>query len=135
MSCALFFCVRDELRAQGLGAFQKVFGADVAEVTSANPRINARILVAIYKILNDAEEQEDAIYFLENYSENYFSHIIIDESYRNKGISLLKLLNEHSIRQEVYSSSNKKLFLQSRHSKNAGRISVYSSSKNTFGGS
>jgi len=29
---ALFVCDRDELRAQGLGAFQNVFGADAAEV-------------------------------------------------------------------------------------------------------
>lgn len=80
---ALFVCDRDELRTQGLGAFQNVFGADAAEVTSSNPRKNARILIATYQTLNVAGEAEDAKFFLENYSQNYFSHIIIDECHRS----------------------------------------------------
>jgi len=32
---ALFLCDRDELRTQALGAFQNVFGADAAEVSSS----------------------------------------------------------------------------------------------------
>ena len=80
---ALFLCDRDELRTQALGAFQNVFGADAAEVTSSNPQKNARILIATYQTLNVAGEDEDAKFFLENYPENYFSHIIIDECHRS----------------------------------------------------
>ncbi|OPX93750.1 MAG: Type-1 restriction enzyme R protein [Pelotomaculum sp. PtaB.Bin104] len=80
---ALFVCDRDELRAQALGAFHNVFGDDAAEVTSSNPQKNARILIATYQTLNVAGENEDAKFFLENYPENYFSHIIIDECHRS----------------------------------------------------
>lgn len=80
---ALFLCDRDELRTQGLGAFQNVFGSDAAEVSTANPQKNARILIATYQTLNVAGETEDAKFFLENYPENYFSHIIIDECHRS----------------------------------------------------
>ena len=80
---ALFICDRDELRTQGLGAFQNVFGADAAPVTTQNPQKNARILIATYQTLNVAAETEDAKFFLENYPENYFNHIIIDECHRS----------------------------------------------------
>jgi len=80
---ALFVCDRDELRSQGLGAFQKVFGADAAEVTTSNAQKNARILIATYQTLNVAGENEDAKFLLENYPENYFSHIIMDECHRS----------------------------------------------------
>lgn len=80
---ALFVCDRDELRTQGLGAFQNVFGSDAAEVTTANPQKNARILIATYQTLNVAGESEDAKFFLENYPKNYFSQIIIDECHRS----------------------------------------------------
>ena len=80
---ALFICDRDELRSQGLGAFQNVFGADAASVSSSNPQKNARILIATYQTLNVAGETEDAKFLLENYPENYFSHIIIDECHRS----------------------------------------------------
>jgi type I restriction enzyme R subunit len=80
---ALFVCDRDELRSQGLGAFQNVFGTDAAEVTSSNPQKNARILIATYQTLNVAGEEEDGKFFLDNYPENYFSHIIIDECHRS----------------------------------------------------
>jgi len=80
---ALFVCDRDELRTQGLVAFQNVFGTDAAEVTTSNPQKNARILIATYQTLNVAGESEDARFFLENYPENYFSHIVIDECHRS----------------------------------------------------
>lgn len=80
---ALFLCDRDELRAQGLAAFQNVFGADAAEVSTSNPQKNARILIATYQTLNVAGEAEDAKFFIETYPENYFSHIIIDECHRS----------------------------------------------------
>ncbi|MEW6455882.1 MAG: DEAD/DEAH box helicase family protein [Acidobacteriota bacterium] len=80
---ALFVCDRDELRTQGLSAFQNVFGTDAAEVTTSNPQKNARILIATYQTLNVAGENEDAKFFLENYPENYFSHIVIDECHKS----------------------------------------------------
>ena len=80
---ALFLCDRDELRSQALGAFQNVFGADTADVTTLNPQKNARILIATYQTLNVAGEDEDAKFFLENYPDNYFSHIVIDECHRS----------------------------------------------------
>ncbi len=92
---ALFICDRDELRAQGLAAFQNVFGADAAGVIGGNPQKNARILIVTYQTLdvdtNDpyghgaAVPQRDAQrnFLTENYPENYFSHIIIDECHRS----------------------------------------------------
>jgi type I restriction enzyme R subunit len=80
---ALFVCDRDELRTQGLGAFQNVFGSDAAEVSTTNPQKNARILISTYQTLNVAGETEDAKFFLDNYPKNYFSHIIIDECHRS----------------------------------------------------
>ncbi|PIS26136.1 MAG: restriction endonuclease subunit R, partial [bacterium (Candidatus Stahlbacteria) CG08_land_8_20_14_0_20_40_26] len=80
---ALFLCDRDELRKQALLAFQNIFGDDVAPVSTSNPQKNARILIATYQTLNVADEAEDAKFFLENYPENYFSHIIIDECHRS----------------------------------------------------
>ena len=80
---ALFLCDRDELRTQGLGAFQNVFGADAAAVSTLNPQKNARILIATYQTLNVAGETEDASFFVDNYPKNYFSHIIIDECHRS----------------------------------------------------
>jgi type I restriction enzyme R subunit len=80
---ALFLCDRDELRNQALGAFQNVFGADAAPVSTSNPQKNARILIATYQTLNVSSEEEDAKFFLENYPENYFSHIVIDECHRS----------------------------------------------------
>jgi len=80
---ALFVCDRDELRAQGLAAFQNIFGTDAAPVSTSNPQKNARILIATYQTLNVAGETEDAKFLLENYPEDYFSHIIIDECHRS----------------------------------------------------
>lgn len=80
---ALFVCDRDELRSQGLGHFQNVFGADAAEVSSTNPQKNARILIATYQTLNVSTDEEDARFLTENYPENYFSHIVIDECHRS----------------------------------------------------
>jgi type I restriction enzyme R subunit len=80
---ALFVCDRDELRAQGLAAFQNVFGSDAAPVTSDNPQKNARILVATYQTLNVDQEDADANFLLANYPVDYFSHIVIDECHRS----------------------------------------------------
>jgi type I restriction enzyme R subunit len=52
---ALFVCDRDELRQQGVGALQNVFGSDAAEVfrksDGTNNARNARIHVATYQTL------------------------------------------------------------------------------------
>ncbi len=80
---ALFVCDRDELRTQARMAFQNVLGADAAPVSTSNPQKNARILIATYQTLNVAGESEDARFLLQNYPENYFSHIIIDECHRS----------------------------------------------------
>jgi len=84
---ALFVCDRDELRAQGLGAFQNVFGADAAEVfkkaDGTNNAKNARIHVATYQTLNVDTDEADANFLTTYYPENYFSHVIIDECHRS----------------------------------------------------
>ena len=80
---ALFVCDRDELRSQGLGAFQNVFGADAAPVSGGNPQKNARVLIATYQTLDVDSEEADANFLTTHYPENYFSHIIIDECHRS----------------------------------------------------
>jgi type I restriction enzyme R subunit len=80
---ALFICDRDELRNQGLAAFQNVFGADAADVSGKNPQKNARVLIATYQTLDIDREDSDANFLTANYPENYFSHIVIDECHRS----------------------------------------------------
>ncbi len=84
---ALFVCDRDELRRQGLGALQNVFGADAAEVflkaDGTNNAKNARIHVATYQTLNVDTDEADANFLTTYYPENYFSHIVIDECHRS----------------------------------------------------
>lgn len=84
---ALFVCDRDELRSQGLGAFQNVFGSEAAEVykepDGSNHARNARIHVATYQTLDVDSEDGTANFLTKYYPENYFSHIIIDECHRS----------------------------------------------------
>jgi len=80
---ALFVCDRDELRLQGTGALQAVFGADAAPVSSGNPQKNARVLIATYQTLDVATDDADANFLLANYPEDCFSHIVIDECHRS----------------------------------------------------
>ena len=84
---ALFVCDRDELRSQGLAAFQNVFGADAAEVArdtnGLNKARNARIHVATYQTLDVDTEDATANFLTTHYPENYFSHIVIDECHRS----------------------------------------------------
>jgi type I restriction enzyme R subunit len=80
---ALFVCDRDELRAQGLAAFQNVFGNDAAAVSANEPQKNARILVATYQTLDVDSDDDGASFLLENYPADYFSHIVIDECHRS----------------------------------------------------
>jgi len=85
---ALFVCDRTFLAQQGKEKLHGLFGDDAAVVTTSNPQKNARILIATYQTLNvggDTEEEapSDAGFFLENYPEDYFSHIVIDECHRS----------------------------------------------------
>ena len=84
---ALFVCDRDELRSQGLGAFQNVFGADAAEVyeeaDGKNHARNARIHIATYQTLDVDKEDGTANFLTKHYPPDYFSHIIIDECHRS----------------------------------------------------
>lgn len=84
---ALFVCDREELRTQGLAAFQAVFGGDAAEVGKEagglNKARNARIHVATYQTLDVDSEEADANFLVTHYPEDYFSHIIIDECHRS----------------------------------------------------
>lgn len=91
---ALFICDRDELRTQGAGAFQNLFGADAASVSSGKPQKNARVLVATYQTLDVDSEEADANFLTTNYPENFFSHIMLDECHRSawgKWSQVLKL--------------------------------------------
>lgn len=80
---ALFLCDRDELRSQGIGAFQNVFGADAAAASGSNPQKNARVVVATYQTLDIDADEADATFLTENYPDDYFSHIVIDECHRS----------------------------------------------------
>jgi Type I site-specific restriction-modification system, R (restriction) subunit and related helicases len=94
MRKALFICDRDELRTQATSALQNVFGANAAAVSSSNPQKNARILIATYQTLDVDSDEADANLLLKNYTESYFSHIVIDECHRSawgKWSQVLKL--------------------------------------------
>ena len=84
---ALFLCDRDELRAQGLQAFQNVFGADAAAVhrlaDGTNNAHNARVHVATYQTLGVADDDGDANFLTTHYPENHFTHVVIDECHRS----------------------------------------------------
>jgi type I restriction enzyme R subunit len=80
---ALFVCDRDELRTQAAAALQILFGADAATVEGQDPKKNARILIATYQTLDVSKEDDTANFLTQNYPENYFSHIIIDECHRS----------------------------------------------------
>ncbi|MCL2153284.1 MAG: DEAD/DEAH box helicase family protein [Oscillospiraceae bacterium] len=80
---ALFLCDRDELRTQALTAFQDKFGANAAAVESGNAQKNARVIIATYQSLGISKDDDDAGFLIENYPENYFSHIVIDECHRS----------------------------------------------------
>ena len=80
---ALFLCDREELRNQGLTAFQHAFGADAAAVSGSNAQKNARVLIATYQTLDIDTLDADADFLETNYPPDYFSHIIIDECHRS----------------------------------------------------
>lgn len=79
---ALFICDRDELRTQGHEALSYLFSSNAQMVTGSNPRKNAKVLVATYQTLG-VEDEDKSSFLVENYPENYFSHIVIDECHRS----------------------------------------------------
>jgi len=80
---ALFICDRDELRTQANSKFQELFGSNAAAVENKNPQKNAKVIIATYQSLGIENEEDDPSFLLENYPENYFSHIVIDECHRS----------------------------------------------------
>jgi len=80
---ALFICDRDELRTQAKNDFMGLFGSNAAAVENNNPQTNAKVIIATYQSLGIAEENDDSSFLLENYPENYFSHVVIDECHRS----------------------------------------------------
>ncbi len=84
---ALFVCDRDELRTQGLKAFQNVFGSDAAEVyrksDGTNNAKNARVHIATYQTLGVDTDEGDASFLTTHYPENHFTHVVIDECHRS----------------------------------------------------
>lgn len=80
---ALFVVDRDELRTQAITHLQGIFGDDAQEVTTSEPKPNAKILIATYHTLNVTGEDKEPKFWKENFPKNYFSHIIIDECHRS----------------------------------------------------
>jgi type I restriction enzyme R subunit len=80
---ALFVCDREELRIQGMSKMHAIFGDNAQEVSTSDPRRNARILVATYQTLNITAEDKAPQFWKDNYPPNFFSHIIIDECHRS----------------------------------------------------
>jgi type I restriction enzyme, R subunit len=83
MRRALFICDRDELRTQGIDALQKVFGAEVASITTQDVAKNARVAVTTYQSLDMATDDEGTSLLLANFPIDHFSHIVIDECHRS----------------------------------------------------
>ena len=83
MGRALFVCDRTELRDNGLGDFQALFGNDAAEVDTRNPQKNARVLVATYQTLDQDLDPDGTTFFSDNYPRDYFDVIVIDECHRS----------------------------------------------------
>ena len=84
---ALFVCDRDELRLQGLTAFQNVFGSDAASAfqkpDGTNNAKNARIHIATYQTLDVDTDEAAANFLAKHYPPDHFSHVIIDECHRS----------------------------------------------------
>jgi type I restriction enzyme R subunit len=83
----LFLCDRDELREQAYTKLKAVFGDNARIVETRygkNAARNARIHIATYQTLGLDDEKTDAPSFLtENYPEDAFSVIVIDECHRS----------------------------------------------------
>ncbi len=87
---ALFICDRTALAEQAHATLSRFFGDEAQIVSGKDPKTNARILVATYQTLNvggdpaeQGEARHDGKFFLENYRENEFDVVIIDECHRS----------------------------------------------------
>lgn len=84
---ALFLCDRDELREQAYTKLKAAFGDNARIVKNekgGNAAANARIHIATYQTLGlDDEDEGFASFLSEQYGENAFSVIIIDECHRS----------------------------------------------------
>jgi type I restriction enzyme R subunit len=69
---ALFLCDREELRNQGLAAFQNAFGSDAAAVSGSSPQKNARVPIATYQTLDVDTDDANADFLETNYPPDYF---------------------------------------------------------------
>lgn len=83
MGKALFVCDRTELRDNGIGDFQALFGNDAAEVGTHNAQRNARVIVATYQTLDHSSNKEEATFFDRHYPPGYFDVMVIDECHRS----------------------------------------------------
>jgi type I restriction enzyme R subunit len=66
-----------------LHSSRNVFGNDAAVVSGRNPQQNARVLIATYQTLGVDTDDADVSFLRDNYPENFFSHIVIDECHRS----------------------------------------------------
>ncbi len=83
---AFFLCDRDELREQAYTKLKAAFGDNVRIVRTehgGNAAANARIHVATYQTLGLDDEIGFASFLTEQYGEDAFSVIIIDECHRS----------------------------------------------------
>ena len=83
---ALFLCDRDELREQAYTKLTAAFGNNARIVKAEqgkNAAKNARIHIATYQTLGLDDDEGFASFLTENYGENAFSVIIIDECHRS----------------------------------------------------
>jgi type I restriction enzyme R subunit len=95
MGRALFVCDRTELRDNGLGDFQAVFGNDAAEVDSRHPQKNARVLVATYQTLAQDMGPDGLAFFQAHYPADFFDVIVIDECHRSAWGDWRAILDQH----------------------------------------
>ena len=80
---ALFLCDRTELRDNGMGDFQAAFGNAAAEVSTAQPQKNAKVLIATYQTLDQKEAGGTTAFFEKTYPPGFFDVVIIDECHRS----------------------------------------------------
>lgn len=95
MGRALFVCDRTELRDNGLGDFQAVFGNDAAEVDSRHPQKNARVLFATYQTLAQDMGPDGVAFFQSHYPADFFDVIVIDECHRSAWGDWRSILERH----------------------------------------
>jgi type I restriction enzyme R subunit len=135
---ALFVCDRDELRNQGLAAFQAVFGGDAAEVGKEagglNKARNARIHVATYQTLDVDSDEADANFLVSHYPEDYFSHIIIDECHRSAWGKWSQVLTRNPGALQVgLTATPRKIVMSEKTKEAAADLSIFADNEKHFG--